>query len=861
MHQSRPYGLHEIGLPLTDRDKTFVSNIAARITNLKALSGVDSIKMVYDLPDGGYVIMQDVGGNFRVIAHKLLPSNDIVSDGLASDCIPMLYSGIITKWVVPEGEGAGLKITEAARHRLRGYDQLQSMPPKDLELHRFRIKYNERFYEFKPKLESANLRTQYTSLRPTWYSGAMAETMQIVGGYGRQDVDSLPENSLERAVVILPDTVASEVKREIGNLRLPGYTGKPPTDGSFQYDYKFNSTNGIGFDINNKPWLIRVSGIGVWAMPLPIIPATTTKAFKEYMQEVGDTEILAIIERFGGMPSGETFPDGLAFQAWRRAGVIIKVCDSSDFYSHIAYSSACGWSFNSSGSEAYNTCYDYYDDEGLGYGLTYKLRLRLAVAANHLGEAIEDINSALLPDRVAVVQKYLSALITELPTGSAETNAIFYKLRRVGYQAIYDRSLIGNGKKDADYWNNLELEPIADHQGRISEVYRGYLYHGATFKYQPQIKFPEPLLGACLSHDFLPLMNGRYKDKYPNSDTIMFAYYIGNSLKTIKFFMDWGKFKQEGSDNFDTNMVVGKWEKIETFGESSIQGYFYSSDIDDRSVTPESKHHTVIVGEDKGFDTRPRYGFDDMFSKTGTMFRYRYYTQKINIERDGSRQVSLAVCIPYFCRNAVIHAFKDNLSSRTSSESLALSWVRDPTSYRFWTFHPIYAWSGGGLKTTNGRPLPKDGSPVWVEELEYKPLPANEFADNGDWVGGLPADYTWLIGPGIGQGGAGASGTPPTVNEYNTSTTATNIETGKVSLSMGAIPNVIHNDIPEPNYYLGSPDDFGDFFYKGGSQVLFGDTLYYRVTEPSKGSSSTHWGYSLLVDHKNNYHFIGVINE
>ena len=42
--------------------------------------------------------------------------------------------------------------------------------------------------------------------------------------------------------------------------------------------------------------------------------------------------------------------------------------------------SACGWSFNLSGTEGFNTCYDYYDDEGLGYGLAYKMKLTLSPA-------------------------------------------------------------------------------------------------------------------------------------------------------------------------------------------------------------------------------------------------------------------------------------------------------------------------------------------------------------------------------------------------------------------------------------------------------------------------------------------------
>ena len=63
-------------------------------------------------------------------------------------------------------------------------------------------------------------------------------------------------------------------------------------------------------------------------MPLPLVPATTTEAFREYIEEVADEEILKILDRFGGMPSGESFPVGQDFQAWRRAGVVIKVCDT-----------------------------------------------------------------------------------------------------------------------------------------------------------------------------------------------------------------------------------------------------------------------------------------------------------------------------------------------------------------------------------------------------------------------------------------------------------------------------------------------------------------------------------------------------
>lgn len=861
MHQPRPYGLHSIGLPLTENDESFVSAVTKRITNLKGASGVDNMKMVYDLPDGGYVIVQDMGGNFRVITHKPIHGKDIIFDGVETDYIPMLFSGVITKAVVHENEGVGIRLTEAARFRLSNYNYVNVKPPKEMELQRFRIDYNNKFSEFKPRLSTAILRTQYTALRPTWYSGAMAEVMQIVGGYGRQDFANLPDekvNEYERARVVLPKSVMDSINNELGALRLPGYTGLPDANGQFLFDYKFNNTNAIGFDNLRRPWLLRISPAGVYAMPLPIVPATRTNAFRRYMQLVDDKEILAILDRFGGMPSGESFPAYREFEAWRRAGVIIKVCDVSDFYSHITYSSACGWSLNSKGTEGYNTCYDYYDDEGLGYGLTYKLSLNLVSTDQYYGaESVELVDSGPIADKV---RAYLGQL---LPTigATGEDRAILYKLRRARSSDIYQRALGRTGEDDKDYWHNLEMPPIANHTGSVSEVYRGYLYHGAKFQFQPQIKFPEPLLGGCVSHDFLPLENGRYKNKYPNSDTIMFAYYIEDNLKVVKYFVDWNTFKRSVENNYEPYMTVGSWEQTEYSGQSGIQGYFYSSDIDDRRIVSPTEVNTKIVGEDKGYDTKPFFSFDAFSSMAGSMWRNRYFTHKTNTVTTSDETVSLAVCIPYLCRNAVLHASKTSQYSSTL-ESYALHSVRDPYSYRCWTYHAVFAWAGGTtMKNPKGTPYPKDGNPVWVEEMTYNPSPANNFADNGAWVGGLPADYTWLIHPDSNvwqaQGGGGA----PVIDSYSRSTQKQYEQKGSIKLSMGDQPDFVSSNIPANGYYTGSPNEFGDVFYRDGCQVVFGESNYRNVSEPSANSPRAKWGYTKLVDHKSAHHFIGVINE
>ena len=246
------------------------------------------------MPDGGYVILQDMAGILKAIAHKELSFDEFELDGFAKLYIPMLYSGVITKARVRKEDGVGLKITEQTRRRLINYSKELVLPNKELHLQRFIIEPNAQVApEFIPKNNFSDfITTQYVQQRPTWYSGAMAEVMQIVGGFGKQNLKELPENAMERAQFKIPDKYIEKIAEELEGIRLPAYSGVPPLDGAFQYDYKFYSTNGVVFDTANKPWLVRIGPGGVYAMPLPIIPATATSAFREYIEEVGDDELL-----------------------------------------------------------------------------------------------------------------------------------------------------------------------------------------------------------------------------------------------------------------------------------------------------------------------------------------------------------------------------------------------------------------------------------------------------------------------------------------------------------------------------------------------------------------------------------------
>lgn len=857
MHQPRPRGLHVEGGALTDEDSAAIELLARRLTNLKTLSGVDSLRMVRSLPGGGYVIAQDMGGTFRTIAHKPVPDEPELFDGVATAEIPTLYSGVVTEAILRGDVGLGMKLTEQARKRLSGYGE-NDMPPKDVRLQRFRIGYHSLFSELEPDTPGMAFHTQYAQQRPTWYSGAMAEVMQIVGGYGRQDFDRLPDNPVERARMVVPEKYMRRIRLDLGNVRLPGYTGKPPRTGQFQYDYKFHNTNAVAFDDSDKPWLVRVSPAGVFAMPLPLVPATTTRAFREYIEEVGDEEIRQILDRFGGMPSGESFPmHQEAFEAWRRAGVIIRVCDTADFYDHIMYASACGWSFNTRGTEGYNTCYDYYDDEGLGYGLTYKIQLKLGSAVNDgkLPQSF-DLDD---PEQARRLDAYLSGVYRLLNDRDPEHLAIKYKIRRVPVGQLLARAG-SSGQGEVEYWNRLELEPIASHSGSVAEVGRGYLYHGAIFEYQPQIKFPEPFLGGCVSHDFLPLINGRYKDSYPNCDTIMFCYYEGDDLKVVKYFRDDRDYQREEESDFEECMIVGSWTKTVTFGRSTPSGHFYTTDIDERKVLSPSVETTRIVGRDLGYDHTPHFAFDAPFWMPGTLWRNRYFSHKTNVDRTEGHSLNIGVCIPYLHRNALLYALREGITGRHSTESLQLGSVRDPTSYRFWTYDFIWHWAGGEPWMT-ARPYPKDSSPVWVELEQYNPGPCSDFADQGSWIDQLPADYTWLIHPVANVYNMGGGGGPPSLNPYVTVTTGDSSESGKLDMDILGQVQSVHGNKPDGWYFAGSPSPFLGVFYRDACQITFGASQYANVSEKTEGDMRRYWGYSSLVDNKSAHHFIGVINE
>jgi len=145
------------------------------------------------------------------------------------------------------------------------------------------------------------------------------------------------------------------------------------------------------------------------------------------------------------------------------------------------------------------------------------------------------------------------------------------------------------GGGDVDYWDNLELSPIASHSGSISCVSKGSLYDPADFEAQAQLKFPEPFAGGCVSFDFSRLL-GFEKADPPKCDTIMFGYYVKDELKVVKYFYDPRVINAEETGELDPCLRTGT---VTWTADSKLSPNFYTSDFDDRKKFAPSSISTT----------------------------------------------------------------------------------------------------------------------------------------------------------------------------------------------------------------------------------------------------------------------------
>lgn len=862
MHQPRPFGRFVEGAELSSEDAAAVAHFAKTLTNFKSVSSLDSYRRRVVLPSGRVAVGVDAGGTFRVRVYEPQQNQGGSGDGKAQVMVPMLFSGCITSAVVRQGEGVGVKLTQQARRRLVGYRPNAALPPSDMKLMRFRIEYPQPFKYFEPSPRGIYTFTQYDKLRPTWYSGAMMEVMQVVSGYGRQDLGASPGDPWEGGSMQLPKKWYRRVERELRHLRLPGYSGMPVSSGEFVYDYRAALCHCVGFDEENRPWLLRINARGVFAMPLPMVPATMTPSFREYIEEMGDTEILALLDRFGGMPSGESFPlDGPDFEAWRRAGVIIKICDCADFYQHTAMYEAGGWSMNSRGSEGYNTCREWNGQTWLAHG--YMMQLFLRSAKNH--GRLEKSWQLNDPQESADLAVYLSNIYKKL-NGSPGSLAIKYKLRRfTGAQLL--ALARGQQKTDARYWDALEMEPIAPHTGHVARSTSGNLWHPGKYPSAfGAIKFPELRGQGCASID---ITAPEYLGPPLRCDTVVFGCYVRDQLRTIKYFYEPREVTKTEEGDFEDLMIVGAWEKKTTEGMTGIEGKVYVTDLDDRRERSPSVTTTKLVGTDVGYG-QPAWHTPGTLFRVGSLTRARYYEHRTEVLTEVGKGLVCSAVVPVFARDCILYALQESAELRKKDIETSLHSILDPNSYEFWTHDDIFHYLGTTRAGNVGDPKPKLGAPVWLDTYVYEPLPGSDFADSGSWYGGgLPIDVTGVVGPYTKRGSSFADGVviggmAPGWEPFSSSEKEEGVVTGRSHVVMPSVgTSLVHKRRPDDWYFLLSPQDAGGitYFYRDACWIAFGARMFASLSELDEHGNRKRWGESSMGSATAARHFIGVINE
>lgn len=867
MHQPRPYGRFANG-ELSAEDTVAVDSLARSLTNARE-TGILVDRRVVDLPSGRVAVADAADGTFRIRVLDRQQYERELPSGLAEFHVPMLFSGVITNAVLRERQGLGMRLTRQTVRRLSGYET-KTASTKDVELQRFRIEYPDAYAFFKPSDTGIFKHMLYQRFRPTWWSGAMAQVVQIVMGYGRQDFKALPEDPVERARMKIPDRWQRKIRKELTNSRLPGYLGLPAEDGKPRYDFLFSNSDAVSFDVGGAPWLVRISAAGVHAMPLPMIPATTTEAFRGFVEEVEDAELLAILDRFGGMPSGESFPRKTEdFEAWRRAGVIIKVCDDGGFYAGKwgAYSLCC-WSMNSKGARGVNTCWSR-DGSKLLHAHTYRIVLELGAAKKRGVLPLEWDLSAL--DWVARgrLDAYLGAIYKAAAGNSAKNLAIKYKLRRQPLTEVMARIGRQSAEAEVAYWDNFEAKPIASHAGRIGLMESGPVYVGGKNpKNGGGFKVPFIDAAGVMS---VKLISPEYTGGPVKCDTIVHAAYLGDELNVVRYFHDERKFQQATQSTFEENMIVGSWEETVTTGLSGLMGSFHTTAFDDRQVQDPSVTTTKLTGTDKGYG-QPAFLIPGIFDRVGGIYRYRYYQHKTESTTRQNFSIATGIVVPVFCRDAILYGYVASGVSRSFSMKTEMFGMKDPNSYQLWTHDNLYHYLGFTLAGNVGDPYPKQGVPVYADTYDYSPTGKDDFADSGNWFGvvtGQAKDITSICGAYtfsgngvIHAGGALIGGEAPSFKPQSAQSSTELPASGRVKFSIAEdLAGLAHERVPDSWYFEFSPSDDGNFFYRDATRNAIGQAAYASISETDDSGQRVHRGATVIADHRSAHCFIGVINE
>lgn len=572
--------------------------------------------------------------------------------------------------------------------------------------------------------------SQYTRLKPTMFSGTMRAVVQVLMGFGRGTLRN------GRTVSIYDQKPAVDPLRH--RPTITRYNRDVLRDGfQVRYDWRFTRTHGITYAADGRPWLVEIGIVqGVLAMPLPLNAASTVLAFRRRLEKAIDMEALAVLDRFGGFPTGESFPPSEQIEAWIRAGRILRLATHDDlapFYAHTAYSQAMGWAFNLRGDEAHNTGWRYGDDD-VQRGVHYMLPL--TIGATRSVARAGDVGG-------------LTRSFRALPTSDARDAAI-WKLDRLSVDQLAraNDELDRYGAEDAlTYVDSLVLEPIAFGSSHLSQVSEGALWFPPRAKQETGTvaRWPDADLGLLVAHSMKPASSAAPEPK--RCDTTIHVFFAGDELKWVKFFREVETTPGTSTDDFDACMYIGQWAQHVDGGQIGIPAMFYTNDLDDREELAESTTDMSVRGVDLGY-CRIVANDDIINPSQGSASRVKRFRLTTDTRTVTSSGKGTGIAVPFYDREAVFYAVQKTSEASSHSVSTGDRELADPWFCNYKRNFPGYygSYTGSGTASDPWRPLrlqdvngygPNEFRTANPNSPQYDDSNAcRDMADSGPWVFG-----------------------------------------------------------------------------------------------------------------------------
>lgn len=547
--------------------------------------------------------------------------------------------------------------------------------------------------------------SQYIRAKSTVWTGTMRIVVQAIEAIGKAVAPSIYDRVVPRV------------------LDPTGRLGVEPTDYETQiatqgvrvrYGATFERSHGIRIADDGRPWLVEISITrGVLAMPLPMFPATALPRFRERPERLEDSAALDLLDRFGGIPSGEIFPDtDEALEEAIEGGFVLRLKTHSDLsgvYECSSYSPANSWAFSDSGHDAVTTAWKFnsaYLQRGSWWGV-----------ATSIGNTVD-----MEPPANA---GGLKAVLAE--QGSGPKHAwVLRKADRLTLNEVRALLLTAATSKPRAYadLDAMTLAPMATGSARLSKRGEGYLFAPRQAKYFPPIAYWHPFMQFCLTHDPRPQVDVPRPQAI--IDTVMWVAYAGQQLQWVRYFDDPRIRPNVVEDDFEDCMYIGSWTRS-TQVDAFVSRCFYSNAFDARQDLAGSRTVLTRKSRDVGWIAIGYQPFIGASFFIGELTQVRGFVVTTRFESTVGESIATAIVLPFGDRCAYYHALVHRTGGGLWTESVNRESVLNPTIQYTWQNiqYPQFAHPDGCGVVMD---------PKVTSETDYRPTQCSDYADYGTWA-------------------------------------------------------------------------------------------------------------------------------